>query len=95
MPMATRRDLFDPSDPEQLRPEQRLAEIAAILAAGVIRMRQRGAVGVHKVRLCRKWIRGTGSPRRRKAARMSQIPSDSGENRLELSRGSRPDGQCG
>ena len=39
--MAKRRDLFDPTDPADLQPEQRLTEIAAILAAGVIRMRER------------------------------------------------------
>jgi hypothetical protein len=42
MPMTKRRDLFDPSNPKQLLPEQRLAEVTAILAAGVIRMRGQG-----------------------------------------------------
>ena len=38
--MAKRRDLLEPTDPDRLEPEQRLAEVAAILAAGVIRMRR-------------------------------------------------------
>lgn len=42
--MATRRVLFDPADPIDLDPDQRLREVGAILAAGVIRMRiRRGA----------------------------------------------------
>jgi len=89
--MATRCDLFDPSDPQQLRPEQRLAEVAAILAAGVIRMRLRRAATAAKVRPCRT-NRHPVSPKRGAAAIMSQIPSDSGQDRLELSRRSRPDG---
>jgi len=92
--MTTRRDLLDPFDPEQLRPEQRLAEVAAILAAGVIRMRGQRAATVDKVRLRRNCRSAEGS-RRREAACISKIPPESGENRLELSRGSRPDGQCG
>ena len=39
--MANRRDLFDPTDPNRMTPEQRLDEVAAILAAGVRRMRER------------------------------------------------------
>lgn len=39
--MAKRRDLFDPSDPVSLQAEQRVTEVAAILAAGVLRMRER------------------------------------------------------
>lgn len=35
--MATRRDLFDPAHRIDLSPEQRTREVAAILAAGVIR----------------------------------------------------------
>lgn len=42
--MATRRVPFDPADAADLHPEQRHREVAAILAAGVIRMRvRRGA----------------------------------------------------
>jgi hypothetical protein len=37
-------DSFDPTDPDLLTPEQRLAEIAAILAAGVLRLRHRSAI---------------------------------------------------
>ena len=78
--MATPRDRFDPTDPAGVRPEQRRREVAAILAAGVIRLR-----------VCR----GTASSPRRTAACMSQISPESGETRLELSRRSSPDGQCG
>jgi hypothetical protein len=78
--MATRRVLFDPADPAGLLPEQRQREVAAILAAGVIRMRAR---------------RGAASSRRRTAVCMWQISPESGETRLELSRRSSPDGQCG
>ena len=35
--MATRRDLLDPTDPARMSPEQRLSEVAAIVAAGVVR----------------------------------------------------------
>ncbi len=34
----------DPTDPANLTPEQRLAEVAAILAEGVLRLRRRAAV---------------------------------------------------
>jgi hypothetical protein len=52
MPMATRRDLSDPADPATLRPEQRLSEVAAILAAGLIRMRTELAAALPRC-LCR------------------------------------------
>lgn len=39
--MAVRND---PSDPARLEPEDRVAEIAAILAAGVLRLRARSAL---------------------------------------------------
>lgn len=42
--MAKCCDLFDPTDPAILQPEQRQREVAAILAAGVIRMREQRAV---------------------------------------------------
>ena len=35
--MASRRIIIDPSDPAAMTPEQRRAELATILAAGVIR----------------------------------------------------------
>ena len=38
---AKRRDLSDPTDPVHATTEQQLAEVAAILAVGVIRMRER------------------------------------------------------
>lgn len=34
----------DPSDPANMTPEERLAEVAAILAEGVLRLRRRAAV---------------------------------------------------
>ena len=94
--MATRRDLFDPTDPAGLRREQRLDEVAAILAAGVIRMReQRLAVAAPNVGGFRIQVSDTASSRGRAAAGMPKIPPESGQTRLELSRRSRPDGQCG
>jgi len=85
--MTTRRDLIDPTDPTDLRPEQRKREVAAILASGVIRMRERQqAVSVGNSRQFRGrtvmpnvaqglgWVgRGTASSCRRRAAYMSQI----------------------
>ena len=78
--MATRRVPFDPADAADFHPEQRQREVAAILAAGVIRMRVR---------------RGTTSSRHRTAACMSQVSPEFDETRLELSRRSSPDGQRG
>ena len=40
--MAKRRDTVDASDPANLQPEQRQREVAAILAAGVIRTARSG-----------------------------------------------------
>ncbi len=37
-------ETFDPTDPDSMTPEQRLAEIAQILAAGIFRMHQRAAL---------------------------------------------------
>ncbi len=34
----------DPTDPANMTPEQRLAEVAAILAAGVLRLHRRAAI---------------------------------------------------
>ncbi len=36
----------DPTDPGNMTPEERLAEVAAILAAGVLRLHRRAAVPV-------------------------------------------------
>jgi hypothetical protein len=86
MSMATRHVPFNPADVADLQHDQRQREVAAILAAGVIRIRVR---------------RGTASssrrapPASRRTSRMSQIPPESGETRLELSRRSSPDAQCG
>ena len=74
--MAKRRDLFDPTDPAHMTLQHRLGEVAAVLAAGVLRMRER---------------------RRKRAIASPQLSdfSESGDTRLELSRRSSPDGQCG
>jgi len=80
MLMAAHREPFDPTDPANLAPERRQGDVAAILAASVIRMRMR---------------RGATSLRHRATASMSQISPESGETRLELSRRSSPDGQRG
>ncbi len=37
-------ETFDPTDPDSMTPEHRLAEIAQILAAGVLRLHQRAAL---------------------------------------------------
>jgi len=96
MPMAARFDLHDPSDPEQLRPEQRLVEVAAILAAGVVRMRERRRAVLlpqsarPRVRRCRNSTRRTGSSRHDEsphgtpASALSKILSESRETCLEL-----------
>ena len=39
---------FDPTDPDLLTAEQRIAELAAILAAGVLRLRGRSAIPAHE-----------------------------------------------
>ena len=78
--MTTRRVPFDPAEAASLHPEQRQREVAAILAAGVTRMRVR---------------RSTAAPSRPTPAGMTQISPESGETRLELSWRSSPDGQCG
>ncbi len=38
--MAKRFDLFDPTDFAHMTPQNRLGEVAAVLAAGVLRMRE-------------------------------------------------------
>lgn len=78
--MASRRVLFDSADAAELQPDQRQREVAAILAAGVIRMRVR---------------RSATCSSGRTATRMPPISPESGESRLELPRRSSPDGQCG
>ncbi len=78
--MATRRDLFDPTDPAILQPEQRLREVAGILAASVIRMRLR---------------RSAASSECPRPTFMPQISPESGETRLELSSRTSPDGRRG
>ena len=94
--MAKRRDLFDPTDPANLRPEQRTDEVAAILTAGVLRIREKQrAKAVSQLQSCRGKRHGTASLGRRAAAYMPKIPPESGETRLELFRRSSPDGQSG
>lgn len=99
-------------DPANLTPDQRLQELATILAVGTRRFRRRVAVGPD----C-----GPASPGTEDAplapgadgalvapamepvrpapqsppAGAGQIETDFSENGLELSAGSRPDGQCG
>lgn len=94
--MATRCVPFDPADPANFQPEQRQREIAAILAAGVIRMRlRRAAAPVPMARARPGRCRANTSSMHRNAACMSQISPESGETRLELSHRSSPDDQCG
>jgi hypothetical protein len=94
--MATRHNLFDARDPADLQPEQRQRELAAILAAGVIRMRtKRGAAAARIVRTGPVGARGAESLTPRTATCMPRISGESGEIRLELSGRSSPDGQCG
>ncbi len=38
--MAKHRDVHDSTDPAELQPERRLTEVAAILARGILRMRE-------------------------------------------------------
>ena len=68
--MALRRCLFDPTDPASLQAEQRLEEVAVILAGRVIRMRERGrwVVTAPKVKPCRVRGHGNVSPRGRAEA---------------------------
>ena len=93
--MAKRRDVFDPTDPVNLQSEKRLTEVAAILATGVIRMREKRAAEMPKLRSCRKSVGDTGSPRDRAGESRTQISTESFENCLELSRGRCPDSPCG
>ena len=66
--MAKRRDLFDPTDPADLQPEQRQCEIVAVLAADMIHMRQkRGVVAVPDARVCPGRVHRTTSRGRRLA----------------------------
>ena len=62
--MAKRRDVFDPTDPANLQPEQRLHEVAAILATGVIRTRENRAATTPRVRAGRHRDRRTGLSKR-------------------------------
>jgi len=93
--MTTRRGLHDPTDPTNMPASQRLAEVAAILAAGVIRMRAGRAVALPRVRRCRNSARSTVSRGRQPTSGVSENSSESGETRLEVSHRSRPDGQRG
>jgi hypothetical protein len=94
--MATLRDLVDPTDPTDLQPEQRQREVAAILAAGVIRIRVKQAARVAPSGQTRpRWGGGTTSSIRRGAACMPKISPEFGEIPLELPRPGRPDGLCG
>lgn len=61
----------DPTDPAYMTPEERVTELAALMAAGVLRLHRRAAISVLPD---------------------SQIPPDSGQNCLDLSSASSPDG---
>ena len=84
--MATRRDLFDPTDPADLAgpadaanlgPEQRLSEVAAILAAGLIHMRTERAAAPPRC-LCRPPRRPiAGGSRTASTSKCSHHPVDS------------------
>lgn len=94
--MAASRDLVDPTDPASLQPEQRRREVAAILAAGVMRMRHNRAVAPARVvRMRAGRGRGAESSSRPTAACMSQVSPESGESCLELSHRGSSDGQRG
>jgi len=41
-------DRDDPTDPAYMYPEERLTELAAILAAGVLRLHRRAAIPVRR-----------------------------------------------
>ncbi|MCG3125592.1 MAG: hypothetical protein CHACPFDD_00417 [Phycisphaerae bacterium] len=74
--MASRRIIVDPPHPAAMTPEQRRAELATILAAGVIsRFQQRHFIAIDG---------GDANPTQRNA-------TDSGERRLEVLRGASPD----
>lgn len=91
--MAMRRDLLDPTIPANLQPEQRQREVAAILAAGVIRMRQNGRGRPRPIAPRARTCDAPHSVAPVAPACMSQILPESGETRLELSRDGCPDGQ--
>jgi hypothetical protein len=63
----------EPTDPAHMTPEDRLTDLAVILATGVLRLHRRAAISV--------------SPN-------PQIPSDSGQNCLDLSARPSPDGSA-
>ena len=73
--MAKRSDLFDPSDPDRL-PVQRQTEVAAVLAAGVIRMREKRRAPPAS-RASRGRIHVGISPRHDAAACLPEIPPES------------------
>lgn len=78
--MATRRIIIDPSHPATMTPEQRRAELATILAAGVIRhFEQRHRIAVDG----------------RDAHPTQKSAADSGETLLEVPPDPRPYGPRG
>ena len=78
--MAARRIIIDPSDPAAMTPKQRRAELAAIFAAGVIRLFEQRHFAV---------VGGSEAhPTRRN-------PADSGQSRLEVPPAPRPYGPRG
>jgi hypothetical protein len=93
--MAKRGVCFDPTDPAGIPAEQRLTEVCAILAAGVIRMREGPKATEPRIRPYRNLVRGARPPKRGSTPFMPEKSRKSDEGRLEVSRGSRPDGQRG
>lgn len=90
--MATPRSRFDQTDPTDLQPDQRLREMAAVLAAGILRLQTDPSA--IPIRRSRNRVCTTESPRK-KAAIPPKNPQESGEDGLELSRDGCPDGQRG
>ncbi len=91
--MATRRDLFDPTDPANLKPEQRLAEIAAMLAKGVIRLRKQRPIAPALANQGTKIHRSATN--RPIPASIVGFSSEFASTALEVSRETSPDGPRG
>ncbi len=89
--MTARRAILDPTDPADIGAVQRMRETTAILAAGVVRLRERHPVSQHQVRSCLNY----GPDAALVALTTPRIPPDSREIGLEVSHRSRPDDQRG
>lgn len=93
--MAVRRELLDPTDPASVPPTDRVTEVAAILAAGVIRLRAERTSALPRFRSRRNSAGHGGAGTSKPPPGTSKFPPESRETRLEVSRSSRPDGPCG